>query len=274
MLRQIFLIMIFTLLVAGCGKNDTKEQQQPPETDKTDVAAGEDAVHAEEEEVFTCLKEEFFTVVVTKVWKIEGREGFFFEAGMQIDADGAPDAYHPENKGTDFLANAGEPGNWWALATDKDGNPVIQGPNDPNPGYYVSTTALEDRTKEVTDPQRYVNSNEIPYLVLPGKHPSGAKLGDFGVAINKTNGKICYAIFADIGPKGKIGEGSIALARELELPSSPKRGGTDESIIWYLIFPNSGNGKPRPLSEINSEGEKLFEAWGGLKQLETCFTDY
>lgn len=265
-------MMAIMLLLAGCGKNDTQAQQQPPNTDKTNVAVVEETVPAEKEEVLTCSKEEFFTVGETKIWEIEGTEGFFFEAGMHIDADGAPDAYHPENKGTDYLANAGKPGNWWALAKDNDGNPFIQGPDDPNPGYYVSTTTLEDMTKEVRDPQRYINSNEIPYLVLPLGNPSGAKPGDFGVVINKTNGKICYAIFADKGPRNEIGEGSIALAKALELPFNPKRGGTDKKIIWYLVFPNSGNGKPRPLSEINSKGERLFEAWGGLKQLETCFT--
>jgi hypothetical protein len=30
---------------------------------------------------------------------------------MRIDADGAYRAYHPANKGLDFLANGGKPGN-------------------------------------------------------------------------------------------------------------------------------------------------------------------
>ena len=47
------------------------------------------------------------------------RSAFFFEAGMHIDADGAYRAYHPiSSKGLDYLANAGKPGNWWALVTD------------------------------------------------------------------------------------------------------------------------------------------------------------
>ena len=55
------------------------------------------------------------------------------------DADGDPRAYHPKGSppGLDYLANAGHPGNWWALATDNgkpNGRPIIQGPNDPAPG--------------------------------------------------------------------------------------------------------------------------------------------
>lgn len=59
----------------------------------------------------------------------EDRSAYFFEAGMAIDADGAYRAYHPTpGKGLDFLANAGSPGNWWALVTDngkRSGNPVL-----------------------------------------------------------------------------------------------------------------------------------------------------
>ena len=48
-----------------------------------------------------------------------------------IDGDGAPNCYHPDGSppGLDYLGNAGEPGNWWALATHNkksSGNPVIQ----------------------------------------------------------------------------------------------------------------------------------------------------
>src|ERR1041385_3104569 len=76
---------------------------------------------------------------------------FFYESGLMIDADGAYRAYHPDDKpGLDNLGNAGRPGNWWALVTDNgepSGNPIIQGASDPAPGFYISTTSLEDPTK-------------------------------------------------------------------------------------------------------------------------------
>jgi len=31
--------------------------------------------------------------------------------------------------------------------------------------------------------------------------------------------------------------------------------------VLYLVFPGSGNGRPRTLEEINAEGEKLMEGW-------------
>jgi len=221
----------------------------------------------------TCEKESFFQVGDTTVWRLPDQAPFSFEAGMAIDADGAPDAYHPDDIGRDYLANAGYPGNWWALVTDNgrsDGNPIVQGPDDPAPGYYVSMTALEDRTKAVSDPRRYVNSNEIPFLVLPFDQRGGARLGDFGVVVNRANGALSYVIFADLGPRDHIGEGSIALAEALGINSDPRRGGASGGVVT-VVFPNSGNGRPRSIGEINGESERLFEAWGGMAQLEACF---
>jgi hypothetical protein len=37
------------------------------------------------------------------------------------------------------------PGNWWALVT-RNGRPIVQGADDPAPGFYVSTTTLVYKT--------------------------------------------------------------------------------------------------------------------------------
>ena len=207
------------------------------------------------------------------IWQSEGSSAFFFEAAMYIDADGAPNAYHPENMGLDDLSNAGEPGDWPGLAKDESGNPIVQGPDDPYPGYYVSETSLADRSKSPTDPSRYVDASKVPYIVLPGllARQLGARPGDFAVVWNIRNAKISYAIFADIGPAGSLGEGSMALAENLGIWSNPRRGGTRGGIV-YLVFPGSGNHRPRPLGEINAEAEKLFQSWGGAARLTACGT--
>ncbi|MBW4593753.1 MAG: glycoside hydrolase family 75 protein [Brasilonema angustatum HA4187-MV1] len=219
------------------------------------------------------------------VWKLVDRPGFFFKSGMAIDADGAPNAYHPQDVGIDNLKHAGKPGNWWALVTDKgipNGNPIIQGTDDPYPGYYISTTALCDETKEITNPKRYVDSREIPYIVLPENNneeflkKTNIKLGDFAVIYNGNNGKFAFAIFADTSlyfagdiEEYRFGEGSIALAKALGISLNPKNGGVKNNII-YTIFPGSGNGKPRSIREINTQGAKYFQQWGGVAQIQTC----
>lgn len=204
-----------------------------------------------------------------EVFKLKGKTAMFFRADLAVDADGSPRAYHPTNDkiALDFKAN-GFP---FAMVHVND-KPHIQGPNDPAPGFFVSMTSLEDKTKLVTDPHRYVDSERIPYIVLPPALMGNdkAKLGDFAVVINRKNDKSSFAIFADIGPRKKLGEGSIALAAALDVKKNPKTGGPVADLI-YVVFPGSGNGKPRLLDEINSNGQAAFAAFGDREQVDACF---
>jgi hypothetical protein len=212
----------------------------------------------------------------TSVWQIDDADGssrFLYTSGMQIDADGAYRAYHPDSKsGLDRLANAGHPGNWWGIVTDngqRDGNPIVQGDADPAPGFYVSSTSLSDKTKALGDPLRYVDSESIPYLVLPRQviQATGMRLGDFAVVVRGDTANPAFAIFADGGPAGKIGEGSIALADALGIPSSPRAGGTTKREVTVLLFPGSGNHTPRSSDDIESVTNALFANWGGGDRL-------
>jgi Fungal chitosanase of glycosyl hydrolase group 75 len=209
------------------------------------------------------------------IQKADGESAFFYESGMSINADGAPNAYHPADIGIDFLANAGQPGNWWAVVVNKDGNPFIQSNTDPYPGYYISTTALFDSEFVKQDPRRYVDSTKIPYIVLPGNSDfrkfTGVKLGDFAVVYNTNNDNLAFAIYADVGPKNQIGEGSIALSQALgndPLVRSRVRRGIPKDIV-YVVFPGSGNGQPRTTSEIEAETKRLFEIWGGVERIKS-----
>jgi hypothetical protein len=220
-----------------------------------------------------CGETKLLTLHKIVVWSVDG--SFFYRAGLAIDADGAPRAYHPNDRlGLDTLAHAGHPGNWWALVTDNEkpnGTPVVQGAKDPAPGYFVSTTALFDRTNiNSRDPHRYVDAANIPYLVLHPKALGFAHLGDFATVVNLHNGKISAAIVADVSAANlPVGEGSIALAEALGIDSSPRHGGQDGDVV-YVIYPGSGNRKPRKLDEILARSKQLFETWGGLKKLNGC----
>lgn len=196
------------------------------------------------------------TINGQQVYTIETKNVFFITSKFNIDADGAPKAYNKvDNIALDYLANAGKPGNWWALVTDnnkKSGKPITQTKNDPAPGFFVSTTSLGDNTKNYKDPNRYVNSETIPYIVLPAKLSKDFKLGDIALVVNKKNNKRCFAIFADIG---EIGEGSIYLAKQLEINSNPKNGGTEAKEIVYILLKNSGKGKVLTIQEIEEIGK-------------------
>lgn len=195
---------------------------------------------------------------------------YFFKSGMQIDADGAPKAYHRDSSmGLDHLKNAGKKGHWWGIVTvngKSGGYPTIQNTDDPAPGYYVAGTSLQDSTKEDDDPDRYVDSVEIPYIALPSGMNFPVKTGDFGFVINTENNMTSGCIFADVGPRGKIGEGSIALAEAVGISSDPK-GVVSESEFIYVLFSGSSMGWPLTVDFINTHSKELFEQWGGMQRL-------
>jgi hypothetical protein len=188
------------------------------------------------------------------VYDLQSKGVYMVSSGFMVDADGSPRAYNPQNTGIDYLGNAGRPGNWWGLAVDKEGKPYIQKLDDPAPGYYISTTSLQDGTKKVNNPTRYVNSETISYVAIPKGFASDFTKGDIALVVNKKNNKRCFAIFADVGPAKKIGEGSIFLAEQLGIISSPKKGGATKDII-YILIKKSGKGKMLTNEEIDALGK-------------------
>jgi hypothetical protein len=199
-----------------------------------------------------------------------------FEAGMAIDADGAPNAYAPKDRGLDHIANARHHRHWVGVATDRHGKPLVQKKGRYR-GYYVSTTSLhESAIRNYANPAKYVDATKVPYIVLPPEVADrfGITLGDLAVVINQRSEQpfFAFAIYADVGPRQKIGEGSIALAEVLEVPSNPRNGGTDGGVL-YVVFPGSGlgPGKLRTLEEINDLTAELFDQWRGAQAPQTCW---
>lgn len=173
-------------------------------------------------------------------------EDIMFTAGAMVNADGSPRCYHPDNTGLDYTANGGSPGNWWGVETHNmksSGEPVIQSgskPKQPWKGYYISTTAKIRGQYGPKDVRRYIDSETIPHVTLPPQVIKAVPpifLGCLCHLMNLETGLECDAVLADIGPKNKIGEISIAAAAALGINPSPKKGGTSKKIIQYQIFP-------------------------------------
>ena len=91
--------------------------------------------------------------------------------------------------------------------------------------------------------------------------------------VDLRNGKVAAAIIADeSAPELPMGEGSIALAKALGIDSDPRNGGVEKGI-GYVIYPGSGNGKPRALDEIVVVSQASFQRWGGLQRLRGCLNE-
>lgn len=247
-----------------------------------------------------------------KIHRDPATQAVAFASQMQVNTDGAPDSYHPDDIGITHICNGVSVGascTWkaeclpefrqakaegfrgparicfFAMATDSAGIPLIQGDADPRPGYFVSTTALKQPGENVRTPQAQLNSNTVPFAVIPGNWQTsgkpGPKLGDFGVAYRRSNGKLAYFIVGDIGPRNKLGEGSVALHQTLGNDAFVMRfgvrrarqgiGGRD---VMYLLFPNSARPGTRiDAASVEGVASPLLATFGGIDRVKECATE-
>lgn len=182
---------------------------------------------------------------------IEDGDGrVFFTADADIDADGAngqdgsPAAYRADDGGSEWLANGGMAivggkvicKHAWARSVvllGEDNEPkVFPG------GIIASTTWYRYPDKPLNDPSAYVNAETVPYVVVPPlivQATTGIVRGCKAVVSYK--GRSVECVVADRGPSGKIGELSIAAARALGIPSSPRTGGVSGGVVLYELWP-------------------------------------
>lgn len=206
---------------------------------------------------------------------------FYATRRIAIDADGAPNAYHPDNIGLDANANAGYPNGSWhsVLVVDPNDNtrPYVQS-SGKFVGYFLSKTSLEDKTRPATDPARYVDSTSVPYMVFPGKfyQMSGTgMLGDIAMVWNLSNQQHSAAIVADRGPSdAPLGEVSIRLAENLGGSNvNPRNGsGAPSGTFVYVVFPKSKAAPPWPLTpdQMNQIASKRLAELGGWDRIAAC----
>ena len=228
-----------------------------------------------------------------------------FLGRMHVDADGSPRAYAPKDKGIDHLGNAQvNPGctpadgvscplNPDVIERRPDGNWCTHPYGTPPAQYYTAMTSLRGGDFPPCDPRRYVNAEEVPFLVLPkGPHAArlraiGVEKGDYGFGFSRATGRATPALVADFGPVNKLGEASMAFARRLGYGGDPGYGrtkdplgsGTEKREILYVVFPLTGPRTatparnpvwPRALDEIERDATAVFEMWGGDAKLRAC----
>jgi hypothetical protein len=105
----------------------------------------------------------------------------------------------------------------------------------------------------------------------------GIALGDYAAVIYKQY--LAFAVFADWGPKNKLGEGSIELLRRLSQERIKPDGrvinsGMGPGVIT-IVFPGSGAAADRDdqatlLAAIGQKGSALFKALQGNARLDAA----
>jgi hypothetical protein len=165
---------------------------------------------------------------------------------MDVDVDGAPNAYGPPGMQTlDILQHALSLNHGdkeiVGYLTDEHNRPILQGPNDPFPGYYISQTAFTDiENRNEQDPRRYVDARKINYVVRGDvARRRGVRVGDFVSVYSKLTRRAVFAIVGDTGnPTGD--EGSLHLMQDLGYPfHDGKNDAVEKPEIVIRFYPNS-----------------------------------
>jgi len=113
---------------------------------------------------------------------------------------------------------------------------IAEMPTTKKKGYYVSTTGWRDKSKELWDPNGYLDASEVPYSVVPAL--AGVGMGDYGLVIrNVTGASIPYVCGDSSGAKRgshRLGEcsGAVYLAMGRE----------NEGDFSFIVFPRSHDG--------------------------------
>ncbi len=184
---------------------------------------------------------------------------------MSVDVDGAPKSYGPDDsKALDFELNAHvgakKSGAIVGYLVDGNGKPIIQGPDDPAPGFYVSTTKYVDvNNSKKTDPRRYVNAAEINYTVLANSAKAkGVKPGDFCVVHAITKNKTVFAIVGDTGHSSGA-EGSLALLQRLgfNVKNGKSAPAITDIVVRYFAASNAAQQFFFKQSDLDAAAESL-----------------
>jgi len=219
----------------------------------------------------------------TKLYRNQNQTAYAFVTEHKaIDADGAPNAYHPNNTGLDDIANAGYPNSrWWkdVLVPDPvNSKRAYRQADGAFKGYFVSKTAFLDKanTRSI-DPDRYLDARHVPYFVFPGKFfkmKGTGKMGDIGIAINTQTNQRSPFVIGDIGPfTNPLGEISISLAERLGgINVNPRNGsGAPQGKILYLVMPYTVDTHPISWPPSAAQLDRLTR--DAIKQKGIVFPD-
>jgi hypothetical protein len=182
----------------------------------------------------------------------------------------------------------------------------VQGPGDPAPGFFVSTTPRPLRSP-VTNRIEYADADRLPYIVAPssltGKTGPTGMLAMAGI-VRTSDGHVVHAIVADSG--GALGEVSVAAAQLTRSPdvkeprpvTEAELRGTATPLPYpyekthgrigatnnpdqgpYLVFAFSsryGRAARYTLSvqEVKAQAGEAFKAFGGEQFLTSCAQAY
>jgi hypothetical protein len=198
-------------------------------------------------------------------------------AGLEVDADGAPDSYRVDGNGLSYTCDGvfaivrgvpqtqnNNPAHWQQLCRDywtqakASGNysgvrivgfladshgPVVQSAGDPLPNEaYVTTTSLTIPGTPERTQRHYVDASQIPYVVLSPAYARahGLVLGDLVLVYRPRTERYAFGVYGDCC---SLGEASVRLHQDIGNDPIVVRGGTRRAkrgigdAVVFVAFP-------------------------------------
>jgi hypothetical protein len=156
-------------------------------------------------------------------------------------------------------------------------------------GYFVAATTLKQDGESLPNgcsPSRFMDAEQIPFLVLPDDTFGNARAGDIVVArlAGAPADRVVYGVVGDTGPIAQFGEASIAFNRELLGKSKPIMNDHDvdsldisSSPVTVLVLGGTKALLHGDYSRANIEavGRREFARWNGdpsdpTRRLDAC----
>lgn len=208
----------------------------------------------------------------------DGNRAYAFRcARPPVTAQGAPDAYHPDDTGSGSLRDSGWPDGAWRerLVPDphRPQQPLRQSEG-ACAGCFVSTTALADPRFPRSNPQAYLDAGRVPYLAMPAAwlaQPGAGGVGDFVVVHECATARSSFGLIGDAGGGRALGEMSERMASDLSGMRAHARSGrgAPQGPLLCVVFPGSRREPAWPLrnSTLRARCEQLLRPLGGTSRL-------
>lgn len=117
----------------------------------------------------------------------------------------------------------------------------------------------------------FLIAQEDPFIVIPLSMKSYQGLNDYAPSLGDYVAVICDnqilpAIIGDYGPKEKMGEASLRIAKQLNAKANSNSRPVSDLTVSYLIFPGSADKPSRQpnLAKWTERCQELLDAMGGI----------
>lgn len=133
--------------------------------------------------------------------------------------------------------------------------------------------SIKTLNTQITDLKRrsFLIARKDPFVVVSlsmlgytKKSSFAPRIGDYVVVIHED--KVYPAILGDAGPRTKVGEASLRIARTIDPKASPYRRPVNDLTVTYLMFPNTAEkpNEPPRLDHWHAKCQELLDGLGGL----------